>query len=204
MGLCRFRSDYIDGDLGRINMQQEFLKACATQFTELGQIPNLPKVLELLSENLSGNMSAANYAFFVRQLLKCDASNISFHTAPTRPAIIQGYSYAVLELDPWVNMINDRLNPYESEVSAYNLDIVYTNGSDFYSTSYLKGADYYLPSEPQAPITTPAVPTPTIVAVPQFELPEIIFPSPPQPSLSVEHDNEMTIPDSVSNIIVDS
>ena len=203
MGLCRFRSDYIEGDLGRISMQQEFLKACVSQFMDLGKIPNLPKVLSLLSEKLHTNMTAANFAFFARQLMQCEKDSISFHTAPTQAATIHGYSYAVLELQPWLSMINELLNPYLNSVSAENLDIVYSNGTAFNSTSYLKGADYYMPPQtPKPQIPTPT-PKPSKEPAEDFKLPEITMPSPPLSVPQEPLNEELTVPDSVGNIIID-
>ena len=202
MCLCRYRSDYIEGDLGRIDMQQKFLSACVDQFTELGNIPNISKVIKLLSENLDTNMSSANIAFFLRQALKFDRENISFRTAPTRADTIHGYSYALLELWPWMEMINEYLNPYKSEVTADNLDIVYKDGSSYYCTSYLKGSDYYYPPAPVSrpepePVYEPEViyePEPKPVLPPPIK--ENILPSPP-PVM------EMEIPGSIGNIIID-
>ena len=44
MWLCRFRSGYVNGDLDRIEVQHDFLKAAADQFLQLGSIPNIPLV----------------------------------------------------------------------------------------------------------------------------------------------------------------
>ncbi len=40
MGLVRFRYGYMNGDLDRINVQHDFLKAAAEQFLSQGSIPN--------------------------------------------------------------------------------------------------------------------------------------------------------------------
>lgn len=201
MGVCRYRSGYIDGDIGRINMQQQFLKACATQFTELGNVPNISKVVRILSENVETNMNSANIAFFIRQALKCESGNIRFFTAPSTPDTVHGYSYAVLDLLNWIPMINETLNPFETEVSADNLDIVYKDGGSFYSTSFLHGADYY--ASPPAPVPDPVPvpePEPTEEPVPEFDLPEPVLPMPLLPAPSEVSLPEMEVP---GNVIID-
>ena len=204
MGVCRYRSGYIDGDIGRINMQHDFLKACANQFTQLGKIPNISKIIELLSQNLDTNMSSANFAYFIRHALLCNEENIRFHTAPTIEDTIRGYSYAILDISPWLEMINTSLNPYDDAVTLNNLDIVYKDGSSYKSSGYLRGENYYRPA-----------PIPTVVPSKQPEIkfdedsePELILPDPIMPSPdvtpSVEYEyEEMAIPDSIGNIIID-
>lgn len=128
MGLCRFRSGYADADFGRIDMQHRFLKACAAQFLTLGNIPNVGRVVEILSHSLETDLSGGNIAWFLRQFLKCRSEDIRFHTAPSRPTDANGISYTVLELDPWLEMINTSLNPYQEPVTAEDLDLVFSRG----------------------------------------------------------------------------
>lgn len=125
IGLCRFRSGYPSADLGRIEMQQRFLKACAAQFTSVGNIPNITKVVEILAEHLETDMSAGKIAWFLVQALRCPSENISFYTAPIQLDSVDGYSYTILELDPWLDMINRCLNPLERPITAADLDVVY-------------------------------------------------------------------------------
>lgn len=125
MGLVRFRSGYLTGDIGRIEMQHQFLAACAKQFISLGKIPNAGKVLEILSDGLDTNLSAANMAWFLRQALRCDSEDIHFFTAPNDPVMIGGYSYAVLHKYEWLNLVNERLNPFDTPVTEENVDIAY-------------------------------------------------------------------------------
>ena len=128
MGLCRFRSGYADADFGRIDMQHRFLKACAAQFLSLGNIPNVGRVVEILSHSLETDLSGGNIAWFLRQFLKCRSEDVRFHTAPSWPTDANGISYTVLELDPWLEMINTSLNPYQEPVTAEDLDLVFSRG----------------------------------------------------------------------------
>ena len=128
MGLCRFRSGYLNADLGRIDMQHRFLKACAAQFITLGNIPNVSRVVEILASSLETDLSGGNIAWFLRQLLKCRSEDIHFYTAPNRPTDAGGISYTVLELDPWLEMVNTNLDPYREEIAAEDLDLVFSRG----------------------------------------------------------------------------
>ena len=125
MCLCRFRSGYVTGDLGRIEMQQQFLSACASQFLSLGNVPKGRELIKLLSENMDTDLNAANMAFFLRQYMACKEEDIRFHIAPVDVAAFGGCSYVLLEVDPWLELINEYFNPFETPIRWRNVDIVY-------------------------------------------------------------------------------
>lgn len=173
MGVVRYRSGYVTGDIGRIEMQHKFLKACAEQFITLGNIPNISKVVDILADGLTTDLSSANIAFFLRQALSCKAEDINFYTAPNYPDSIHGYSYAILELNSWIDMINEYINPYDIPVTAANLDVVFRNGSGVITaTTELRGADYYS----YVPVVQPSE-IPELTYTPEQSAPEQTEPS---------------------------
>ena len=139
MGVVRFRSGYANGDLGRVEMQQKFLKAAASQFITLGNIPNISKVTQILGDGMDTNLSAANIAFFLRQALQCKSEDINFYTMPNSPDMVQGLSYTFVQLYDWLDMINAHLNPYTTPITAANVDIVYRSGGAICCTGELRG-----------------------------------------------------------------
>lgn len=179
MGVCRYRSGYYNGDLGRIDMQHRFLKACAEQLIDLGNIPNLSKVVELLSGGLDTDLSAANIAFFLRQALLCDSEDVNFYTMPNTDDTVHALSYTLVELDPWLEMINAHLNPYLKPVTAEDLDVVYRQGGSYLCTTELQAPWYFSwqPSTPARPQTvSEPEPEPESTQTPLFQLPEFTFP----------------------------
>ena len=96
-------------------MQHRFLLACAEQFITLGNIPHVAEVVDILSHSLETDLSGGNIAWFLRQLLRCRSEDIRFYTAPSRPTDAGGISYTVLELDPWLEMLNtSREEPFSA------------------------------------------------------------------------------------------
>ena len=156
MGVVRFRSGYANGDLGRVEMQQQFLKAAASQFITLGNIPNISKVTQILSDGMDTNLSAANIAFFLRQALQCRSEDINFYTMPNSPSMVHSLSYTFVELYDWLDMINAHLNPYTTPITAANVDIVYRSGGSICCTGELRGAWYYQESAAEPAETPPA------------------------------------------------
>lgn len=183
MGLCRYRKGYVNGDLERIEIQHQFLKAAAEQFISLGSIPNVGKVARILAENTDTNLSAANIAYFIRQALMCSPENINFYTAPNTPQEVHALSYTFLDLYDWLEMVNATINPYAAPVTEGKLDLVYLHNGAACCTTVLNGAYYYqLDRQETAPVQKPVT-----AAAPQPE-PEVqsepeITP-PPQPQVT--------------------
>lgn len=142
MGVVRYRAGYSNGDLGRVEMQQKFLKSVISQFVSLGNIPNLKGLVELLADNMDTNLSSANIAFFLRQALACRSEDINFHTLPNTPATVAGLSYTFVDLEPWLALLNEVLNPYDTPVTAENVDIVYLSNGFQCTSGELKGSWY--------------------------------------------------------------
>lgn len=162
MGLLRYRSGYPTGDLGRIEMQQSFLRACLDQYAALGNVPNLMKAAEYLAGAVDTDLTAANMAWYLRQALRC-GEDLRFEILPTEPAMVHKYSYAVVRLWDWLTMLNGSLNPTEREITAADLDLVYRGEKGFTATGELRGAWYYSwtpPAAPAAAVSSTPAPAP--------------------------------------------
>ena len=143
MGLCRYRSGYSTGDLGRVEMQHEFLKAAAKQFLSIRNIPHAAKAIQIAVDGTDTNLTSANIAWFLGQILLCKNEDISFFTAPGTACIIQDFWYYVLNLNSWLDLLNSHFNPYESPITREMLDIVYLENGSYYSTGELKGPSFF-------------------------------------------------------------
>jgi len=145
MCLVRYRAGYADADLGRIDIQHDFLKTAAKQIISLGNVPNLRKVINILSENIDTDLSAANIAYLVRQALMCKDEDINFYTVPTTSKTLgEGYSYAVILVYQWVPMINEYLNPYEEQITMNNINVMFSDYFGVGCTGEIRGAWYYI------------------------------------------------------------
>jgi LCP family protein required for cell wall assembly len=185
MGLCRYRSGYLNGDLERIEVQHEFLKAVAEQFVTLGNVPNMAKVAKLLSDNMDTNLSAANIAYFIRQVLMCKPENINFYTAPNTPQDVHELSYTFIDLYNWLDMVNTDLNPYKETIGEGDLDLVYLYNGAVCCTTALNGASYYQLGQA---VTTEATEEPLPVSAPEPDVPSTPTPSPVSVPTPAEED----------------
>ena len=132
--LCRYRKNYVNGDIDRISLQHDFLQAAARQFISLGAIPNLGKVVQLVISSVDSDLTAANVAFFLRSAVQCRAEDVAFYTMPNRPADAGGLSYTFVEKDAWLALLNETLDPFDVPIGEENLDLVYIENGAFRST----------------------------------------------------------------------
>ncbi len=144
MELVRYREGYLNGDLDRVAVQQRFMEAALERLLQLGSVPRLPELAALLASRTDTDLSAANIAWLARQLLQCEKENVRFHIMPNTPAYVAGISYTLVQPEPWLEMINDCLDPFYEEIRAENLDLVYREDGVFRATSgNLRDPSYY-------------------------------------------------------------
>ena len=137
--LVRFRQNnngtgYADGDLGRIELQHDFLSAAASQILSLSSITSWPALGRIVAENTETDLTLGNMVFYARSLQDLEAGNVSFSTAPHDLADIRGGSYVSLRTDEWLDMVNESLNPFTEPITADNLDLLTWEGGRLHST----------------------------------------------------------------------
>ena len=136
MGVFRFRNSYANGDIGRIDVQHQMLKAMTSQFLKLHNIPNLSKLIDIYEKEVITNLSAGNVMFYVKEFLKLDERAIGFETIPANyNGVKNGMSYVFIHVDEWLEYLNTWLNPYTTEITAANVDILYESNGQVVATS---------------------------------------------------------------------
>lgn len=136
MGVWRYRKTYVNGDIGRLDVQHDLLKAVVKQTLTLGNIKNLDKILSIISRRVETDLSTGNLAYFAEQFLQMKEENITFATAPGNyNGQMNKLSYVFLYPEEWLQCVNNDINPYSVQVSPADTDIVYESGGGLTSTS---------------------------------------------------------------------
>lgn len=123
LGLLRFRFGYADQDLGRQNVQKDFLKACMSQWTRLDRLSRIGDVLSLFQNQSLSDLSTGNLAWLGLNLLKCGFSSISTDTLPGYSTMIGDQSYYVLYPDAVADLVQEKYNPYQIQITRSMLHI---------------------------------------------------------------------------------
>ena len=151
MQLLRYRHDsdeagnilgsgYVDGDLGRIRVQQDFLRAAIEQCLEKIDPGTLMALGRVFLENVQvDGLDLGNLVWFGQQALmgnssgkKLEMENVTFATMPCTGKYVlsrtSGYqSYVLPVVDELVAYVNENLNPYLDDLRSDELDIMYVN-----------------------------------------------------------------------------
>ena len=144
MGVFRYRASYINGDIGRLDVQHALLKSIASQMLSLGNIPNVKKLVDLFEKNVTTDLTTGNVMYYLQEFLKMDEENIVFETIPANyGGEVHGMSYVIIYLDDWLTYLNEYLNPYTTEITVDNVDIIYATSSGGLSatTGAIRGND---------------------------------------------------------------
>ncbi len=153
MQLLRYRHDsddngnilnsgYVDGDLGRIKVQQDFLKATISQCLEkIGDMDTVGKLAKVFLENVTTDLNVGNLVWLGQAAIfgsgdtgRLSMENVSFITMPwvsasqVRSRTYSNYpSYVSPKVDELVRVVNEHFNPFTTDLSKSELDIMYVN-----------------------------------------------------------------------------
>lgn len=122
MEVVRFRHNsdgtgYGSEDIGRMQTQQEFLKAVAAKALTLSNIDSL---VQVFFQYVDTDLTIGNLAWLADKVLAMGTENISFSTLPS-----QWHSpYIYLDQEATLDLVNQYLNPYEEDRLPQDLNIL--------------------------------------------------------------------------------
>ena len=140
--LLRFRTGYYNADLGRVEVQQDFVKAAAVQCLQWSKLPKLGRAAAMLSEDLVTNLSTGNLAWLALQMLRCD--DLQTHTMPGSAdgIYLQGQNYYVIYGLDTLALLNESYSPLTTEITLDDVEMMRLSGQ---AIVYADGTFYALP-----------------------------------------------------------
>ena len=140
--LLRFRTGYYNADLGRVEVQQDFVKAAAVQCLQWSKLPKLGRAAAMLSEDLVTNLSTGNLAWLALQMLRCD--DLQTHTRPGSAdgIYLQGQNYYVIYGLDTLALLNESYSPLTTEITLDDVEMMRLSGQ---AIVYADGTFYALP-----------------------------------------------------------
>lgn len=121
MWLVRFRSGYVTADLQRMSVQRDFLSAALSQWKKPWNLVRVPAVLALLQKNTLTDMKWNNLTWLGFSAVLCGTDNLETDTLPGDGAYVNGGAYYVEDRAAAAALVNEKYNPYEEEITAYDL-----------------------------------------------------------------------------------
>jgi cell envelope-related function transcriptional attenuator common domain len=122
----RFRSDYIEGDIGRVNAQKLFMTALLKQIESSLTLTKIPKIASEAIKNTTTEISLNDTVYFAKAALSADVSNAVMFTLPgmeARANVNSGTWYYIMRRADTLNLINRYFNVYTREITDSIFDI---------------------------------------------------------------------------------
>ena len=124
------------GDVARIPIQQDFLKAAISQCLKPETLLKAPSLAQIFMENVDTDLSVGNILAFAQLAAGMDTeNNVNFVTMPWVDARYPGVSMVLPAVDELVEALNGGLNPYQEDIQASDLSVLYRNSNGSYSVT---------------------------------------------------------------------
>jgi LCP family protein required for cell wall assembly len=147
LGVFRYRDGYAMGDIQRLGVQHDLLMAAAEQFMGTRNLFKLYQAASIILDNSDTDLTYGNLQWYAQQFLGLSIEDISISTMPTTGTWVHDTTYVAINVDEWIAMLNETINPLTKQISKQDCSIVYWT-----VTPTLKGNQYY--SQPEDFATT--------------------------------------------------
>lgn len=97
MGMVRFRAGYANADIGRTEVQRNFLKAALRQWLRPANLQKLPELWRVYKENMLSDLSFRNYLWITRVLVKTQQGDMTAEVLPGWADMVDGSSVYMMD-----------------------------------------------------------------------------------------------------------
>lgn len=124
-------------DLGRAKIQQSFIMATLKQCLQIQNIPRIREIAQVFTDRVTTELTAGNLVWFAEKALLGGFSAEELYTCTMPCAGASVYSsaynanlsYVVPQAEELLAEVNGHFNPYETEVTMANLNLMRPNGN---------------------------------------------------------------------------
>jgi len=143
------------GDVGRLKVQQDFLKAVAKKCLQPATLLKIPSLAQIFLDNVKTDLTLGNIIAFAQKANGMDAeSGVDFQTAPLAASFTyNGAALVTLDGEQLLELVNEKMNPYTRQIKLSDLELLYrnANGSFGVTSGTLADAGFSQPYVPPAP-----------------------------------------------------
>ncbi len=122
MGFMRFRSTYVEGDIGRVKVQHRFVKALIDKMLTPSTLTKIPKLADIVMENVETDLSVGNIIWLAKEALNMNPQeDIETFLLPGEGGYYKKLSYYFAYKQQVLEMINEYFNPYIKPIKNINI-----------------------------------------------------------------------------------
>ena len=125
-----YSKQYVNGDEGRVENQQKFLRELARQVLQVKNATKIPKIAEAVSKNVKTDFTTGELLWMGKQALQIDNANLKFFTLPGYGAMSYAgsdpykYSFFFPKEKETLELINKYFNPCEEPITKLDMSPV--------------------------------------------------------------------------------
>ncbi len=133
-GVVRYRHDYVQGDIDRIDIQQQFMKEFFSQVLRKDVLSeNALSILKTCIEYTTTDFAISDLPKYVPYIPKLSAESLTMMTAPGEARMINGASYYLIDNEKMQRIVNmvfygNGLPKVDENLAGMSIQIL--NGSD--------------------------------------------------------------------------
>jgi len=121
----RFRADYVEGDIGRVDAQKIFIGACLNKVKSSFSVTTIAKVAEEVVKYVKTDIPLQDLVYYAKSALSVDLDNMTMLTIPGiqgRQYDTSGTWYYIVYRDGTISAVNKYFNSYNFDVTADMFD----------------------------------------------------------------------------------
>ncbi|MDY3618588.1 LCP family protein [Agathobaculum sp.] len=122
-----FSMQYPNGDEGRVENQQKFLKHLASEVFQLKNVPKIPKIADAVFQNVKTDFTAGQILWMGMQAMQIKNDNLQFFTLPGYGAMSYAggdpyqYSFFFPYYNETLELVNQYFNPFATPIETLDM-----------------------------------------------------------------------------------
>lgn len=104
----KYGEGYTDGDIGRIQAQQEFIKALINQKMKMKYINKIPEVFLILKKNMKTNIEIGDVNYYLKYIRNIGYGDIETYTIPGDSVYMEGLWYFIYDKKETKRLISEK------------------------------------------------------------------------------------------------
>lgn len=121
----RFRADYVEGDIGRVDAQKIFISACLNKVKESFNVSTVAKIAEEVMKYVKTDIPLQDLVYYAKNALSVDLDKMTMLTLPGiqgRQYDTSGTWYYIVYRDGTLSAVNKYFNSYNFTVTDKMFD----------------------------------------------------------------------------------
>jgi anionic cell wall polymer biosynthesis LytR-Cps2A-Psr (LCP) family protein len=117
--LLRYRHDYLLGDIQRVKVCQDFLKALAEQMLSTATLTKAVELAGTVADNVKTDLTADNLIWLAKQAMELTSEDIQFIMLPG--SLVDGKPYWYPNKEKILLTVNAYFNPLTEDITTLNI-----------------------------------------------------------------------------------